>query len=97
MSISKQFHRNLPHKARISIFNGKKELETFINEDNNSNKSTESIHARKGRNLKRNKEYLLGCESIYEKFTIKKDAKSSISFTPNHSKATIISLKRIRY
>jgi len=23
----------LPHKARISIFNGKKELETFINED----------------------------------------------------------------
>ena len=87
----KTFPRNLPHKARISIFNGKKELETFINDESQPERSKLNLSLKK----KDNNDYLMDCQSIYEKFSIKegKPRRSTYSDTSQ----TIVSLKRIKF
>ena len=87
----KTFPRNLPHKARISIFNGKKELETFINDESQPERSKLSLSPKK----KDNSDYLMDCQSIYEKFSMKKGKpRRSTHSDPSQ---TIVSLKRIKF
>lgn len=94
------FHRNLPQKARISIFGGKKELENFINDSDGNPGSLRTSLIKKSINInnKKNEEYLLGCESIYEKFSIKKIRPSCYTLNDhsNQGGSTVLSLKRIK-
>jgi len=91
LAIPCQSHRNLPHKARISIFNGKKELETFINDSQSEKQLLDQ-----SQNLSNKRQYILGCQSIYEKFSMKKGFRAS-SFSLNEPLSqSIVSLKRIK-
>lgn len=87
----KTFPRNLPHKARISIFNGKKELETFINDESQPERSKLNLSLKK----KDNNDYLMDCQSIYEKFSIKKGKPRRSTYSDPSQ--TIVSLKRIKF
>ena len=72
-----------------------KNIDVFINEDNSSSKAIESSLRKSG-----NCEFLLDCESIYEKFTSKKgvfrsDYSLNSNKSPNKSYSKL-SLRRIK-